>query len=288
MRDRLLASDPGLGRLRGATAVAVSVGTALVVQRVVAQVVGVTGVVAFSMTLFGAVVAMLGSNALTGMLRREMLPAATGFPVAVAIGLVLAVLTDAHRILQVAAFAVVLFGAVWVRRFGGAWFFYGFMAWMGFFFATFLHAGWALVPELFLAAVVSSAWVCLLASTVLYTNPRRVLRSTITSFFSRGRSVARETADLLAISPTSERRWLRAVRVLSARRAGLSEAALLVDAWSAERSAVPEGWSAAALRRRLIEAQQAMERVAVAGTRLRDADPVLRAEAQTANSTRDQ
>ena len=282
MRDRFSASDPGLGRLRGAIAVTVSVGSALVVQQAVAHVAGITGVAAFSMSLFGAVVAMLGSNALAGMLRREMVPAAAGFPIAVAIGLALAVLTDVHRVLQVLAFAAVLFAAVWVRRFGGVWFFYGFMTWMGFFFATFLQATWAIVPELVLAAVVSSAWVCLLASTVLYTNPRRVLHSTITSFFSRGRSVAREAADLLALSPTSERRRARAVRVLSARRAGMGEAALLVDAWSAERSAVPEGWSAAALRRRLIEAQQAMERVAVSAIRLWDADPLLRSEAQTA------
>ncbi len=282
MRDRVVASDPGLGRLRGAIAVTVSVGSALVVQQAVARAAGVTGLGAFSMTLFGAVVAMLGSNALSGMLRREMVPAAAGFPVAVGIGLVLAVLTDAHRVLQVPAFAAVLFAAVWVRRFGGAWFFYGFMTWMGFFFATFLQAGWAIVPELLLASVVSSVWVCLLGSTVLYTNPRRVLHSTITSFFSRGRSVARESADLLAISATSERRRARAVRVLNARRAGMGEAALLVDAWSADRSAVPEGWSAAALRRRLIEAQQAMERVAVAAMRLGEADPLLRSEAQTA------
>ena len=282
MRDRFSASDPGLGRLRGAIAVSVSVGSALVVQRAVAHAAGITGVGAFAMTLFGAVVAMLGSNALSGMLRREMVPAAAGFPVAVAIGLVLAVLTDVHRGAQVLAFAAVLFTAVWVRRFGAAWFFYGFMTWMGFFFATFLQATWAIVPELLLASVVSSIWVCLLCSTVLFTNPRKVLQSTITSFFSRGRSVARATADLLALSPTSERRRARAIRVLSARRAGMGEAALLADAWSAERSAVPAGWSAAALRRRLIEAQQAMERVAVAGTRLSDADPVLRSEAQTA------
>ncbi|MCW2846628.1 MAG: hypothetical protein JWR90_602 [Marmoricola sp.] len=282
VRDRLLASDPGLGRLRGATAVSVSVGSALLVQQAVARAAGITGVPAFSMTLFGAVVAMLGSNALSGMLRREMVPAAAGFPVAVAIGLVLAVLTDVHRGLQVLAFAVVLFAAVWVRRFGGPWFFYGFMTWMGFFFATFLRATWSLVPELLLAAVVSSVWVCLLCSTVLFTNPRKILHSTLTSFFSRGRSVARATADLLALSPTSERRRARAIRVLSARRAGLGEAALLVDAWSSERSAIPAGWSAAALRRRLIEAQQAMERVAVAAIRLVDADPLLRSEAHTA------
>ena len=282
VRDRFSASDPGLGRLRGAIAVSASVGSTLVVQQVVARLAGITGVAAFSMTLFGAVVAMLGSNALAGMLRREMVPAATGFPVAVSIGLVVAVLTDVHRGVQVVAFAVVLFAAVWVRRFGAVWFFYGFMTWMGFFFATFLQATWAIVPELLLASVVSSVWVLLLCSTVLFTNPRKVLHSTLTSFFSRGRSVARASADLLALSPTSERRRARAIRVLSARRAGMGEAALLADAWSVERSAVPEGWSAAALRRRLIEAQQAMERVAVAATDLWNADPLLRSEAQTA------
>lgn len=282
LRDRVSASDPGLGRLRGATAVSLCVASSLVVQQVVAGLAGITGAAAFSMTLFGAIVAMLGSNALSGMSRREMVPAAAGFPVAVAIGLVVAVLTDVHRGLQVIAFAVVLFAAVWVRRFGPAWFFYGFMTWMGFFFATFLQARWSIVPELLLAAAVSSAWICLLCSTVLFTNPRRILHSTTTSFFSRGRSVSRAAADLLALSPTSQRRRARAVRVLSARRAGMGEAALLVDAWSVERSALPAGWSAPALRRRLIEAQQAMERVAVAAMRLTDADPILRSEAQSA------
>jgi hypothetical protein len=67
MRDRFSASDPGLGRLRGATAVTVGVGTSLLLQQAVARAAGITGVAAFSMTLFGAVVAMLGSNALSGM-----------------------------------------------------------------------------------------------------------------------------------------------------------------------------------------------------------------------------
>ncbi len=282
MRDRLSASDPAFGRLRGGLAVSLGVGTSLVVQQLVAHLLGITGRDAFSMTLFGAVVAMLGSNALSSMARREMVPAAAGFPVAVATGLLLAVLSDQQRLLQVPAFALVLFAAVWVRRFGGAWFSYGFMTWMGFFFATFLQASWDVVPELLLAAVVSSVWVCLLSATLLHTNPRTVLRSTIASFYSRGRSVAREAADLLALAPASERRRERVMRRLGARRAGMGEAALLADAWSAERSAVPDGWSAAALRRRLIEAQQAMERVALAAVRLRDADPVLRDEAQTA------
>ncbi|KRE63513.1 FUSC family protein [Nostocoides sp. Soil756] len=281
-RDRVVASDPGYGRLRTAVTVVVGVSTTIGVLQLVARLLAVPGPAAFAMTLFGAVVAMIGSNALAGMLRREKLPTAAGFPVAVTVGLVLAVLTGSHRALQVVAFAVVLFTAVWVRRFGGAWFFYGFMAWMGFFFATFLKAQWSLVPELVLAAVVSSAWVGLLGTTVLSTNPRRILRSTLGSFFSRGRAVAREAADLLAVPPGNARQRSRAARVLRARRAGLGEAALLADAWSAERSAVPEGWSASALRRRLIEAQAAAERVARAAVRLHDAEPVLRSLARSA------
>ena len=282
LRDRLAASDPGYGRRRAAVAVVVGVGTTIVVQQGAARLVGASGQTAFAMTLFGAVVAMLGSNALSGMLRREKPVAAAGFPVAVGLGLVIAVLTDTHRILQVAAFAVVLFAAVYVRRFGGVWFFYGFMAWMGFFFATFLRAGWSIVPELAFAALVSSAWICLLGTTVLSTTPHRILHSTVGAFFSRGRSVAREAADLLEVPPANDRQWRRALRSVQARRGGMAEAALLVDAWSAERSAVPQGWSATALRRRLIEAQAAMERVAQAAIRMRHADPVLRTEARAA------
>ena len=281
-KDRVAASDPGLGRLRQASSAAASVGTALPVQLGVAALLGYQGPVVFAATMFGAVVAMLSSNALVAKSGWAVVRTAVFFPLAVAAGLVPAILTGGERAYQVAGFAAVLFGAVWVRRFGTDWFFYGFMAWMGFFFATFLQATWAVVPELLLASIVSSAWVCLLASTVLYTNPRRVLHLTVASFFSRGRAVARAAAELLAVAPTSERRRARALRILSARSAGLEEAALLVDAWSADASAVPAGWSAVALRRRLIEAQQAMERVAGAALRLGDADPRLRTDAHTA------
>lgn len=275
LRDRLLASDPGLGRLRTGLSAAVCVGTALPVQQGVAQLLGTSGRTAFSATLFGAVVAMLGSNALAGWDRRVKARTAVFFPVAVGIGLVLSVLTDTQRLLQAGGFAVVLFLAVWVRRFGPQYFFYGFMAWMGFFFATFLHATWSLVPELLVAATVSTGWVLLLSTTVFSTNPRSSLHAANAAFFARVRSVARACADLLALPPGSDRRARRAVRAVGSRQAGVAETALLAEAWSAERGAVPLGWSAAALRRRLIEAQQASERMASAATHLRDGDPGL-------------
>lgn len=280
LRDRAIASDPGLGRLRTALSATVCVGTALPVQLLVGSVLGYQGQTAFVATLFGAVVAMLGSNALAGPDRWGKVKVAAFFPVAVGIGLVGATLTDGQKAFQVVGFAVVLFGAVWVRRFGGSWFFYGFMTWMGFFFATFLQATWALVPELLVASVVSTAWVLALTTTIFRADPRRVLHTTIGAFFARGRAVARLSADLLEL-PAGDGdeggagrragrapRSRRAQRRLTARQAGVAETALLADAWSADPRGVPPGWSPAALRRRLIESQQAVDRFAGAALAL--------------------
>ena len=281
-KDRVAASDPGLGRLRQASSAAASVGTALPVQLGVAALLGYRGPVVFAATMVGAVVAMLASNALVAKSGWAVVRTAVFFPLAVAVGLVPAILTGGERAFQVVGFAAVLFGAVWVRRFGADWFFYGFMAWMGFFFATFLHAGWGLVPELVLATVVSTGWVVLLSSFVFPSDPRRVLHSTLGAFFSRGRAVARECVDLLDARTGSERARQRALRTLAARRAGVSETALLAEAWSAEPRALPEGWSAMALRRRLIETQQAVERFAGAAVALQDASDELVDEARRA------
>lgn len=281
-RDRLRASDPGLGRLRAGLSAAVCVGTTLPLEAAVARTLGYPSRAAFAAMLFGAVVAMLGSNALVGPERWGKVGNAAFFPVAVGLGLTLAVLTDGQRLLQVLGFAAVLFAAVWVRRFGPRFFFYGFMAWMGFFFATFLQATWALVPMLLLAAVVATVWTLLLTMTVFRADPRRVLRSTLGAFFGQARSVARESADLLAVPAGAEGARRRATRVLASRRAGLGDVALMAEAWSAERGAVPTGWSAAALRRRLLETQQATERMAGTAERLaaavadgHDVDPDL-------------
>jgi uncharacterized membrane protein YccC len=281
-RDRFVASDPGFGRLRTATSAVVCVGTALPVQLAVSRLLGYQGQVTFAATIFGAVVAMLGSNALVGSDRREKVRTAVFFPLAVAIGLVPAVGLHSSRLAQVVGFAVVLFGAVWVRRFGPSWFFFGFMTWMGFFFATFLQATWSIVPELLAASVVSTAWVLLLTTTVLRPDPRKVLRSTLDAFSTRGRSVAREAADVLAATQEGHghRARARALRRLASAGAGMAETALLADAWSAEAGAVPPGWSAAAVRRRAIETQQAAERFAGAATSLVDGEPGLLDEAR--------
>jgi uncharacterized membrane protein YccC len=280
--DRLAASDPGLGRLRQALSATVSVGTALPVQLLVGSLRGYDDQGLFAATMFGAVVAMLASNALVSKSPWAKARTAAFFPVAVGVGLVAATLTGGEQAFQVAGFAVVLFLAVWVRRFGADWFFYGFMAWMGFFFATFLQATWGLVPELLVAAVVSTVWVLALSSVLFRNDPRRVLRSTLGACFALGRSVARAAADLLSVPAGSDRARERALRSLAARQAGMAEAALLAEAWSVEPGALPNGWSASALRRRMIETQQSVERIAGAAAALHGASPDLVEEAHRA------
>lgn len=273
--DRLLASDPGLGRLRMAFYAVVSMGTSLGVTRAFIALVGGDATDALVGMLLGAVVAMMGSMALNGQTRRVQAATAANFPIAMGIGMAAGVAVGDRTDLMLAVFVLIMFGAVFVRRFGRAFFFYGFMTWMGYFFASFLHATPATLPRLVEDVAVASVWVLLLAVTVLRDNPARNLRRTLRAYDARARSVARAIAEVLqteAAEPRRRRRWQR--RVL-ARQAGVAEAGLIAEGWSEDVHALPPGWSAQALRRRLIDVQQVVDRLASGGVGLVGAEPGL-------------
>ena len=132
--------------------------------------------------LLGAVVAMMGSMALTGTGAWRKARTAVFFPVALGLGMVAGVAVAGRTDLMLGIFVVVMFVAVFVRRFGLPFFFYGFMCWMGYFFASFLHATLSMLPTLLADVTLASAWVLLLSITVLRTNPARTLRRTATRF----------------------------------------------------------------------------------------------------------
>ncbi|MGN6332054.1 MAG: FUSC family protein [Motilibacteraceae bacterium] len=277
-RDRVLASDPGLGRLRQALAATVALGTALAVEYVFARLshAGAQGTLVAMM--LGAIVAMMGANALAGPERWGNVKVAVFFPVAIGVGMAVGTLTARNTDVMLSVFVVVMFVAVFIRRFGLPFFFYGFMVWMGYFFASFLRTTPTMLPHLLLAVVIGSAWVLLLSVTVLRTDPRRVLRATLRSFDGRARRVTSDCADLLG-SRTGRRERARLERRLLACQAGLAEAALMAEGWSDDEGALPPGWSGPALRRHLLETQQAVERMAAASTGLVGADERVRAAA---------
>ncbi len=273
--DRVAASDPGLNRLRMALAAAVAMSSTLGLEYGYARATHAGAQGTLVAMLLGTVMAMMGSMALAGS---EVLPkvrTAVFFPVAIGAGMVIGALVAGRPDLMLCAFVAVMFVAVYVRRFGLAFFFYGFMFWMGYFFAAFLGATLSAVPGLLAAVGVATAWVLLLSVTVLRTNPRRTLRRVRRAFGVRARAVARACAELLELAADGRPDPRRAARLrerLHARQMRLAEAALMIEGWSAEPGALPRGWSGPALRRRLLDAHLAVDALAFAAEALAAAE----------------
>ncbi len=265
--DRVIASDPGLVRARMAVSAAVAMTAALVVEYAYASVrhAGQRGILVAMM--LGGVVAMMGSMALAGTAVRPKLRIGVFFPVAFGAGMLPGALVAAHTDLMLIVFVAVMFVAVWARRFGPAFFFYGFMLWMGYFFAAFLDADVAELPSLLEDVLVGTAVSILLSVTLLRTHPRRTLRRVQRAFGARARAVARASADLL-VADGDPRRTARAQRRLHASELRLAEAALMIEAWTAEPGVLPRDWSGPELRRRLLQAQLRIDELAHAATEL--------------------
>lgn len=263
----MVASDPGLTRLRMALSAAVAMASALALEYgyALATHAGQEGVIIAM--LLGGVMSMMGPMALSGTANWPKVRTAVFFPVAIGVGLVPGSLVAGHTDTMLAVFVAVMFVAVYVRRFGPAYFFYGFMVWMGYFFAAFLGAHFATLPPLFGDVAVATVWVLLLSMTVLRTHPGRTLRRVRSAFDSRARGVARACVDVLE-SAADPRLSRRAARRLHARSLRLAEAALMIEAWSAEPGALPAGWSGTALRGRVLDAQLAVDAMAHAAADL--------------------
>lgn len=258
--DRVVASDPGLTRLQMASSAAVGVASVLLVEFVFATLThaGPMGTIIFM--LLGAVVTMMGMMALNGSRILPKIRTAAFFPVAVGIGLLCGVLVSGNTDLMLVIFVVVMFAAVLVRQYGIPFFFYGFMGWMGFFFATFTHAKLAMLPMYLAAIVVATVWVVILSSTLMRTNPQKNLQRTVSAFRSRSRTMIKGCADILLTSDEKQRKRLK--RKLRANQVKVAEAALMVEGWTAEPGALPPERSGPSLRRLLIDVQHVLNRMA--------------------------
>lgn len=279
LRDFVAGSDPGLTRFSTAASAALSMASALGLEYLLAHLRGADPQGTLIGMLLGAVVAMMGAMALTGSGVWSKIRTAAGFPVAIGLGMAAGIAASGHSRIMLTGFVGVMFVAVFVRRFGLPFFFYGFMLWMGYFFASFLGAGWNMLPWLLADTALAAAWVALLAVTVMRTRTARTLVRVRRSFGARGRRMATAVTELLAAEDDKSR--ARARRRLHSQQAQLGEAALIIEAWSAEKAALPDGWSAQALRRRVLDSQLALDGIALAGEALADAPPAVRRAAAT-------
>lgn len=260
LKDWLTASDPGLTRLRTAFNGAFAMATGLGVEYAISRMLGVTGQSVLVAMLLGAVVAMMGSMGLTGSNILSKIKTASLFPVAMGLGVVAGVAVGHNTDLMLVVFVAVMFVAVAIRRFGMPYFYYGFMGWMGYFFASFLGPSWSEIPFMMAAVIAGTLWILLLSSTVLRTRPQRALEHTMSAFAVRARGVAATMRDVMLAPPGPVREELRLT--LRMRTAHLSEAALMVEGWLAETQVLPKGWSALGVRRRLLDVQNLMDRMA--------------------------
>ncbi|WP_158726357.1 FUSC family protein [Tomitella fengzijianii] len=259
-RNVVRGSDPGYGRLRQAAAGAGAMATALIPGYLYALLIGADAKVRLISMLLAAIVAMMGGMALTGSALWPKVRTAVFFPVAIGAGMTVGALLADHTDAMLAVFVLIVFLAVYIRRFGLPFFFYGFMLWIGYFFAALLHPTVGMLPELIGAAAVGAAWVLLLTATVLRTNPTRVLADVRRTFEARAVEMLWSCASLL--DAETERARRRAADRIDGRHVRLQETALMIEAWSAEDSALPAGWTASGLRRRTLEWTLALDSLA--------------------------
>lgn len=260
--DWFAASDPGLNRLRMASRGVVAMGTALGLEWLVARYgIGRSSQDALIAMLLGAIVAMMGSMGLSSGRAGERAITAAMFPAAIGVGMVVGAAVAGSKDLMLAMFVIVLFAAVYVRKFGQRFFFAGFMVWMGYFFASFLGASFGQLPWLILYTAIGAAWVLALSLTVLQENAARTLRHTLRAFATRAEALADASADALDGRRVADRRLQRA-------RRRMNETALMVEGQLADDSALPEGWSAHELRRWLTDAELAVDAIAFCADQL--------------------
>ncbi|GGM13253.1 FUSC family protein [Nakamurella endophytica] len=267
LRDRFVASDPGFTRLRQGVRAFVAVGTTLLVEWALAAAIGQP---VLSFLLLGAVVAMLMSTGIREQHRTVVLRTGLASPVLAAGGVTVGVLSAERPLLGSAAFVVVSFGAVYVRRWGPRWFTLGFLFWQGFFFSLFLHPPTRQLPFLLLAVVASGLWVLLLLLTVLHEDPHNRLRRIVAALRARARSGIAAALDVLA--DPGDRGAPRAVRRALVQ---LSETALLFDGQLGDRRSLPSGVPPNRLRRWIVDLEIGMDEVCGATVTLAESRPDL-------------
>ncbi|WP_344067498.1 FUSC family protein [Nostocoides vanveenii] len=264
-RDRFVASDPGLTRLRHGTRAVVATSTTVVLQAILSTAAGAPRPAALMHVMIGGIVALNLATTLKDTRRRAIVTTASAAAGGAVVGAASSVLADPWRPVALTVFVAVTFLAVWVRRFGPRWFTAGFVMWQAHFFGLFLHPPASALPGILLAAVISTAWVGLLLVTILARDPEATLQRTVTALRAQARSVLSACLDVLA-DPASE----SARRALRAHLIKTSEVALLFDGQLADARALPEGVSPLRLRQWIIDLEIGVDEVAGAVVELAD------------------
>lgn len=256
-RDRFIASDPGLFRLRRGLGAVIAVASTGLLEYWLLGAVGLAGQAVVLPVMLGAVMAMVSVVAVRELSRRSIAWVSLWAPVASAIGFTSGTLAHPRPLLAIGAFVVASFLAVWVRRFGARWFARGFMMWQGYFFTLFIGPPVSLLPFLLLSAVVSAAWVGVLLATLLFDRPASRMRRTVNALRARLRAAISACLELIERPGDA-----RAARMLRGQLIKASAVALLLDAQTGAAGAPAPGPSPNRVRRWVMDMEIGLQDVA--------------------------
>lgn len=258
-KDHLGAADPGLTRLRQGLRSATAVGTTILVQWLLSKAVGVDSKTAVLHILLGVIVALATTNGIKELQRINTLKTCAGVPFSAGLGVALSYVVTLHAYATVPMFMVVVFLAVWVRRFGARWQTWGTTLFFGFFLNVFIKLPADSAPSVFLALVVSAAWVAILLTTVLHIDQRKLFARTVTALRARIRATISAALTVIDSEATP-----RSVAHLREELARATDTALLLDGLLAHPRSLPVGSSAPVLRRWIVDLELGIDEVSSA------------------------
>jgi len=256
----LVGSDPGLLRLHSTIRTTVTLVVVLAILFALTQVTG--GPVTAAM--LGVVIAMQAAMMVNEPDSRQQIVTMSLLPLSAGAALTVASLLSGHQFVNEVVFVVVIFIAAMVGRFGGRGTALGMVAFMSYFFALFLGAKIAELPDLMGAVVIGTVCTLIIRLWILPDRPERALRYTVWALWLRIAAVIDTSSTILQSGHVDERSRQR----LRKRTAQLNETVVMVeDQLAAGSDQVWPGIDGDELILRLFDAELAVERVSLACVR---------------------
>jgi uncharacterized membrane protein YgaE (UPF0421/DUF939 family) len=224
-----------------------------------------------SVALLGVLITMTSARSVNEPDPRRQRITIVLLPLPAAAAITAAALLAPHRVVADVAFVLVVFIAVYLRRFGARGTALGMAAFMSYFFTLYLRAQIAELPWLIGAVLVGTICTFVMTVFVLPDKPESMLRRTIRALRARMAIVVDTTAEVVRAGQPDERR-LRRLRIRTRR---LNETALLVQGQIEDRvdpGALWPGVGGEDLALWLFDAELTVERLATAGGRAAAAD----------------
>lgn len=261
----LVGSDPGLLRLHSTIRTTVTLAVVLVILFALTQVTG--GPVTAAM--LGVVIAMQAAMMVNEPDSRQQIITMALLPLSAGASLAVASLLSGHQLINEIVFVLVIFVAAMMGRYGGRGTALGMVAFMSYFFALFLGAKIAELPDLMGAVVVGTACTLVIRLWVLPDRPERALRYTVWALWIRIAAVIDTSSAILQSGRVEERSRQR----LRKRTAQLNETVVMVeDQLAAGSDQIWPGVDGDELILRLFDAELAVERMSLACVRAAGSD----------------